>query len=132
MAQDRVASSAYRPGACNIGPAEIARRLRTGHVGAVATIVLLIVLVVTGLPPILRLLLFLPAAVSAAGYLQAWLKFCARFGAVGVFNFDAVGMTEPVIDEAARRRDRRTARMIGLGSFLIGLAVAAGALLLPL
>ena len=34
----------YRPGVCNIGPAEIARRRRAGHVGALATVGLLAVL----------------------------------------------------------------------------------------
>ena len=32
------ASSEYRPGVCNIGPAEIARRRMAGHVGLVATL----------------------------------------------------------------------------------------------
>jgi len=106
--------------------------LRSGHVGLVTTIVLLGFLVVAGLPPIMRLLLFLPAAVGAAGYLQAWLRFCAGFGALGVFNFNAVGLTEPVLDAEARGRDRRKATLIGLASVVIGAAVAVAALLLPL
>jgi hypothetical protein len=28
----------YRPGVCNIGPAEIARRRRAGHVGLLVTV----------------------------------------------------------------------------------------------
>src|SRR5690349_16910805 len=77
----------YVPGVCNIGPAEIASRRRSGHVGIVAALVLLVVLVAIGAPPIARLLIALPVAVGASGYLQAWLKFCAGFGAAGVFNF---------------------------------------------
>jgi hypothetical protein len=122
----------YQPGVCNIGPAEIARRRRAGHTGLIATLVVLGVLVAIGAPPILRLILVLPAAVAASGYLQAWLKFCAGFGAQGVFNFGGVGHTETVIDDAARAADRRKARQIGLASFAIGLAVAIAAVLLPI
>src|SRR3954451_15371796 len=31
----------YQPGACNIGPAEVARRRRAGHVGLAASVALL-------------------------------------------------------------------------------------------
>jgi len=41
-----------RPGACNIGPAEIARRRRAGHVGLVATVVTLGVLAAIDAPPV--------------------------------------------------------------------------------
>ena len=36
-----VENTRYEPGVCNIGPAEIARRRRSGHVGALITIGLL-------------------------------------------------------------------------------------------
>jgi hypothetical protein len=122
----------YRPGACNIGPAEIARRRRTGHVGLVATVLLLVALVALGLPSVTRLLLCLSAAVSAAGYLQAWLKFCAAYGSLGVFNFGVAGRTQQVVDAEARRRDRRRALQISLASLLIGITVGLAAFLLPL
>jgi hypothetical protein len=35
----------YRPGVCNIGPAEIARRRMFGHSGVIASIALLVALV---------------------------------------------------------------------------------------
>lgn len=128
------ASSAteYRPGVCNIGPAEIARRRMAGHIGLVATILAFAALVALGVPPVVRLVLLIPAAVAASGYLQAWLKFCAGFGSLGVFNFDVVGVTSPVSDDEARKRDRRRANQIGLASFVIGIAVAVVAFLLPL
>src|SRR4051812_26145032 len=58
----------YQPGACNIGPAEIARRRRAGHVGLAASVTLLGALVVLDTPPATRLLVALPAAVAASGY----------------------------------------------------------------
>lgn len=125
-------SSRYEPGVCNIGPAEIAARRRSGHVAALVTVLALAVLVVMEAPPLWRLLLFLPAAGAASGYLQAALHFCANFGLRGVFNFsDRLRNTESVIAVGARARDRRKAlRIIGL-SVLVGAAVAIVAYLLP-
>ena len=99
--------TAYQPGVCNIGPAEIARRRRAGNVGLVATAGLLAGLVAIDAPPVARLVLTIPAATAASGYLQARLKFCAGFGSAGVFNFGEIGGTEKVADADARRRDRR-------------------------
>ncbi|MFI5292650.1 MAG: hypothetical protein ACHQ02_07265 [Candidatus Limnocylindrales bacterium] len=121
----------YRPGVCNIGPEEIRRRRRAGHVGLIATVVLLAVLVAVGAPPLARLLVAIPAAMAASGYLQAWFKFCAGFGSRGIFNFGALGETHEVIDAEARARDRARARQIGLASLAIGVALAIIATLLP-
>jgi hypothetical protein len=127
----RPVNGSYEPGICNIGPAEIARRRRTGHIGMIATIVLLAVLVVVHATTPLRLLAFFPAAVAAAGYLQSWLRFCAGFGWLGVLNFDEVGTTERVGSSEDRARDRAMAIRIGLASAAIGVAVAIAAFVLP-
>ena len=121
----------YVPGVCNIGPAEIARRRRTGFAGTIATAALLGVLLAVHAPPPLRLVLFLPAAVAASGFLQAWLRFCAGFGWLGVFNFRDVGTTEAVASAEARRRDRLMAARIGLASAIVGAVVAAAAIAMP-
>lgn len=125
------ASSGYRPGVCNIGPAEIARRRMAGHVGLIATLGLLTLLVVIGAPPVTRLLAVLPAAAAASGYLQAWLKFCAGFGSRGIFNLGDVGETETVADADARAMDRRRSRQIGLAALAVGVIVGAVAVFLP-
>jgi hypothetical protein len=124
-------STDYRPGVCNIGPAEIAARRRSGHVGVIAAVALFAVLVVLGVPPFARLLVALPVAVAASGYLQARLRFCAGFGARGVFNFGRLGASNHVDDPVARAADRRRAYQIGMASFAIGLAVGIVAVLLP-
>jgi hypothetical protein len=121
----------YRPGVCNIGPAEIARRRRAGHVGGLITIAALAALVAIDAPPLARLIVVLPAAAAASGYLQAWLKFCAGFGSRGIFNFGAVGGTQQVVDEGARARDRARANRIGLASLAIGVAVGVVAAVFP-
>jgi hypothetical protein len=120
----------YVPGTCNIGPAEIAMRRRVGHTGLIATVVLAAVLLALDAAPAWRLLLALPAALAAAGYLQAWLRFCANFGFRGVYNFDALGHEQRVAAEEARAQDRRRAILVGVGSAAIGLAVALLSLLL--
>jgi hypothetical protein len=121
----------YQAGVCNIGPEEIARRRRAGHFGAAITVGLLIGLIALGVPPVFRLVVFLPAAAAASGYLQAWLKFCAGFGRLGVYNFGQVGPMSPVIDDASRAADRRKSTRIGIASAVIGLVVAVIAVLLP-
>jgi hypothetical protein len=126
------ASGGYQPGVCNIGPDEIRRRRRAGHVGLVAAVVLLVVLVTVGAPPLARSLVAIPAALAASGYLQAWFKFCAGFGSRGIFNVGEVGETHDVVDAEARAQDRSRARQIGLASLAIGVGVAAITVLLPL
>ena len=122
----------YVPGVCNIGPAEIARRRRAGHVGLLAAVGLLAVLIATDAPPLARLLVIVPATISASGYLQAWLKFCAGLGSRGLFNFGPLGTATAVTDQEAIERDRRRSRQIGLMS--LGIAIVAGviAVLLPI
>jgi hypothetical protein len=129
----RVETTAYQAGACNIGPAEIARRRWTGHVGLAITVALLGTFIVFDAPSWLRLIVFLPAAVGAAGYLQAHLRFCADYGWRGVFNVgERAGhdRTTSVADPEARRSDRRRAMLISAGSGVIGLAVTLLALAL--
>jgi hypothetical protein len=122
----------YRPGECNIGPAEIARRRWAGHLGLLLALGWLATLVVLDAPPLARLSLALPVAASASGYLQAWLRFCAGFGSRGVYNFGPLDQLERVIDPAARSEDRRKAAQIILASLAIGLVAGVTAGLLAL
>ncbi len=125
-------SADYRPGVCNIGREEIARRRRAGHVGLLATVGVLAALIVVNAPPLTRLILVLPVGGAASGYLQAWLRFCAGFGSRGVFNFGRLGQVQQVDDPEARARDRVRSIQIGLASLAIGVVVAIVAVLLPL
>lgn len=123
----------YQPGTCNIGPTEIAARRRAGDIGVLVTVIAFVLMIVTGAPAPWRLLLFLPAAVAASGYLQARLHFCANFGLRGVFNFsNRLSDTESVLAAEARAEDRRKAlQIIGLAA-LVGGAIAIAAVLLPI
>lgn len=125
------AKQEYVPGVCNIGPAEIRRRLQSGWVGLGATILLWAAFVMFRVPAAWRLLVFIPAMTGATGFLQAGLHFCAAFGMRGVFNFvSAVGKTETVEQAEFRRKDRRKAGLIALYAALIGAAAAIGAFFL--
>jgi hypothetical protein len=133
MMQTIEGPAGYRAGACNIGPAEISARRRSGHLGVIATLGALVLLVAVDAPTWTRLVLFVPAAIGAAGYLQAAMRFCAAFGWAGVFNFsDRIRSTSSVIEAEARAADRRKAVQIGALSGLAGVVVALGAMALPL
>ena len=122
-------ASGYRPGACNIGPAEIARRRQGALVGTVLTVVIYLGLVAlsSGAAPTLprgaRFVVALPAAGTIVAWLQVWLRFCVNFGSRGVANFGPIGGLTRVADPDAVRADRaRVARMLAA-------AVVAGVVL---
>ena len=117
---------------CNIGPAEIARRRRSGHAGLIVSAAVFALLLALAAPHWMRLVLVLTAGVSASGYLQARLHFCAGFGSSGVYNMGPLGTVERVADPAARSRDRLRSLQIGLASLAIGLVVGGAAALLPI
>lgn len=122
----------YRAGACNIGHEEIRRRWRFGHQVSIFALVLYAVLVLLHVPPLLRLVVAAPVAVSAACYLEAAFRFCVRFGMNGLFNFGGLGSQGTVADPAARARDRRRALQLSLSSLVIAVLVGTVAVLLPL
>jgi hypothetical protein len=63
-------------------------------------------------PRLWRLAVFIPAFLSAAGFLQARYRFCSGYAARGVYNFGRPGQTRGVNDDAASRRDRRKGNQI--------------------
>jgi hypothetical protein len=123
----------YLAGTCNIGDEEIARRRRTGHVGVGATVGLLGLLLATRAPRPARLVIALPAMLAAAGYLQAWQRFCAGYGLAGLYNFGRRGERRRVEDPAAAAADRAaavrliaTAVAVGVGAAVASLALEVG------
>lgn len=119
----------YVPGVCNIGTPEIARRRRGGWVGLAATLIVFAVLILTEVSPWWRLALFLPATASAAGFLQAQMRFCFGFSRAGLFNFGDLGQEQRVTDPEALAEDRRRGYQIAGYSAMIGAAVALVAVL---
>lgn len=126
------ASQEYIPGVCNIGPAERRRRRLGGIAGTVATLLVLAGLLYVDAPLYWRLILVIPAAGAATGFLQDAMHFCAGFGMKGIFNVvNSAGVTDNVELEEFRLKDKRKAQQIALYSVAIGLIVALIALLLP-
>ena len=122
----------YMPGACNIGPEEIARRRAAAVTGLLATAAFAAALIVTGAPDALRLLVAVPAATTAIAALQVRDRFCVAYAAQGVYNVAGkAGEITRVADHEALRRDRlRAARMVLAGA-AAGLAAALLLILLP-
>jgi hypothetical protein len=77
------------------------------------------------------LLLFFPAVVSASGFIQGSMRFCAGYGMRGFYNFGPeVGKTEIVDSEEFRAKDRKKSRQIVGYSALVGSCIALLAFLL--
>lgn len=123
----------YQPGTCNIGPAEIAARRRSGHAGVAVTLLLLATLIVLDADPAWRLALAVPAAGAAMGYLQAALRFCAGYGLRGVFNLgDRLRATTEVTDAASRAVDRRRSLQVTGVAVMVGIGIGLAAFILPI
>lgn len=123
--------SEYIPGTCNIGQAEIRLRLMSGWLGLGLTIVLWIILELVHSAPGWKLFVFMPAMLSASGFLQAYFHFCAGFGMKGMFNFGLeTGKTIMVMQDEFRKKDRQKSLFIMLLSALIGGIIAVAAFLI--
>jgi hypothetical protein len=109
----RVDQGDYRPGACNIGPAEIARRRRIGLLQLGAALGLAAVLVVIDAPAWTRIALWPILAGAFITLEQVRRRFCVAFGLAGVRNFGPLGHPQRVEDDRARAADRRSAVVLG-------------------
>lgn len=97
-------------------------RRTAGWFGIAVTIVLSVIFIVFRVAAPWRLFLFLPAVLSATGFLQARMSFCVNFGMRGVENFgDKVGKVITVADPISRRLDRR--RSIRIMGYSAGIAL---------
>jgi len=123
----------YIPGVCNIGKSEIKRRKQAGWSGLIITLILLGLLIYFDMPRSWRLVIFIPAMMTAIGFLQAQMHFCAYFGMQGVFNFSPeIGKTDTVEQAEFRAMDRRKAWQIITYSAIIGAVIAIISYYLPL
>ncbi len=121
----------YRPGVCNIGPAEVARRRRSAIGATVIAAIVGVVILAAAWPLPARLGLLPFAAAAAVSWLQVTRRFCVGFGAAGILNFGDLGSTLRVEDAQARGVDRRTARRMILEGLLYGALVTVAFWLLP-
>ena len=125
------ADSPYRPGVCNIGPEELARRRRAAISTSLFAAIVAGAIVLADLPQLARLAIFPFAAAAGVSWLQVIRKFCVAFGAAGVLNFGALGSTKRVADIESRATDRRIALRMILEGSAYGLLITLGFLVLP-
>jgi hypothetical protein len=113
----------YVPGVCNIGKEEINKRKRAGIVGLILTVLTYSLFVYFEVSKGVRFLTFIPAVISAIGFLQARMRFCAYYGLAEMFNFDSLGKSNKVDNNEFVRKDKKRARQIIYYSVLIGIVV---------
>lgn len=116
-------TSNYVPGVCNIGKEEINKRKRAGIVGLILTVLTYSLFVYFEVSKGVRFLTFIPAVISAIGFLQARMRFCAYYGLAEMFNFDSLEKSNKVDNNEFVRKDKKRARQIIYYSVLIGIVV---------
>lgn len=121
----------YRPGACNIGPAEIARRWRAGATGVAIAVLLGIGLVVVEAPWWTRAAVFAPLAGGLISLEQARRRFCVGFAMAGIRNFGDLGSPDRVAEAADRAADRRAALVLTGYMSAIAAVITVAFVLLP-
>ena len=120
-----VGQGGYRPGACNIGPAEITRRRRIGLLQLGAALGLASVLLVLDAPTWARVALWPLLAEAFITLEQVRRRFCVAFGLAGVRNFGPLGRPERVEDKLARAADRRSAIVLATYCSVVAAVVTA-------
>ncbi|HSL77595.1 MAG TPA: hypothetical protein VK867_11660 [Candidatus Limnocylindrales bacterium] len=117
--------SAYRAGACNIGPEEMAARRRIGVVQLLLAVLIGAGLVALDTPAWTRLAVWPLLAAAFTTLEQVRRRFCVAFGFAGLRNFGAIGRAERIEDAAARAADRRAALVMVTYCALAAAAVTA-------
>jgi hypothetical protein len=123
-------TSNYIPGACNIGKEEINKRKQFGVIGLILTILTYSLFVYFEASRGVRFLTFIPAVISAIGFLQARMRFCVYYGLAEMFNFDSLGKPSKVENDEFVKKDKKRARLIIYSSVLIGVVVGLIAVLI--
>jgi len=122
------APSAYRPGVCNIGPAARRERGLVALVSFAGAIGYAAFVLVSNLPTLLLLGLFVPFSVAIEWGLQARRSFCVTLALQGRYDFrdtatdGGTGMVEP---STAREQDRTYALHLTLLGLAAGAALTA-------
>jgi hypothetical protein len=124
-------SGAYRAGACNIGPDEIAQRRRLGLVELMLAVGLAIALVLAGTPAWTRIAVWPILAGAFVTLEQVRRRFCVAFGFAGIRNFGPLGRAERIEDDAARAIDRRAALVLTLYCSVAAAVLTAAFVALP-
>jgi hypothetical protein len=121
----------YRPGVCNIGPREIARRRAFGVAGVVSAVVLGALLLAVDASPLVRAIVVFPLWGAIISFEQARRRFCAGFAFAGIRSVAGSDATESVADRSDLVADRATARRMVAYCGAIAIALTALFVLVP-
>jgi hypothetical protein len=119
----------YIPGVCNIGKEERKKRRLSGYFGLILTVLMYAGFYYFDVIKGIRFLVFFPTVISASGFLQSRMHFCAGFGLKKMFNFGSLGNFTKVEDEEYIKKDKKKARSILYYAALIGLVAGLLAIL---
>lgn len=114
----------YIPGVCNIGKEETNKRKQVGIAGLILTILTYSLFVYFEVAKGVRFLIFIPAAISAIGFIQARIHFCVYYGLAEIFNFDLLGKSSKVENDESVKKDKKRARSIIYSAVLIGIVIS--------
>ncbi len=122
----------YRPGVCNIGPREIAKRRAYGIAGVITSVVLGAALIAVDAPAIARAIVVIPLWGAIISLEQARRKFCAGFAYAGIRSVNGSDATESVRDKADLAADRAAARTMVAYCGVIAFAIVGVFVVLPI
>lgn len=111
----------YIPGNTNIGKKERARRRRNGWFYLLVCLASFLLIYILKLPRVFGLIIYIPAALSALGFLQASNSFCVYYGLKKEYRLDRE--SNSVQDEQDALDDKRTSINIIVVVLSIALAV---------
>ena len=120
----------YVPGVCNINPQEIRRRRQSGHLGLALTVVLTAIALVLDVSWYFRIVVIIPAFLSAIGYLQAHNKFCVGYASAKQQHADD-GEVVAITDKEALALDNKKTRNMNLQATIIAAFVTAIVCVIP-
>lgn len=102
-------STAYIPGSCNLGKAEVRRRQFVALIGLLLSITTFVGLIGSEASASARWAMFAPLMVFSVGFTQSRKKFCLAYGFMGTFNLGKLGDLSRVQNPEDRKADRKTA-----------------------
>jgi len=109
----------YVPGTCNIGPKEREKRQRMGLAGLMLTCGWTFLGYVWVFPLFLKMLVFIPAFISAIGFIQYNSGFCAWYGFREQQNTTDNILAVKVLDPKSNEADRSKAAGLTLVALII-------------
>ncbi len=106
--------TAYVPGMCNINKAEIAYRRKAGYVFAAITVLVTAIFLYFATPPILSIVLFLPAMIAILNMLQVRNRFCVMYASKGMQNATEGSDTAKAVKTEQQIADKKKANKMNL------------------